>query len=146
MTEEALYPISEAEQLVQGFLSCQLAKGEFSHEAHLIAALYLLAKYGDNTLPVIRQHLLDYLSSIGVENNDTSGYHETMTVFWLWRLKKRFADKDGQVLWNQENIDELVEEFEMTERNIWLEHYSKELMPSIAARKHFVEPDIKPLK
>ncbi len=145
MTEDALYPISEAEQLIKNFLECKLAKGEFSHEAHLITALYLLSKHGDNTLPIIRQHLKDYLKSIGVESTDTSGYHETLTVFWLWRIKKQFADKNGKVHWNQNIVDELVDDFEITERNIWLEYYSKELMMSVEARKKFVEPDIKPL-
>ena len=146
MTEDALYPISEAEQLVEGFLSCQLEKGEFTHEAHLITGLYLLAKHRDETLPIIRKHLMDYLASIGVESTDTSGYHETMTVFWLWRLKKQFADEKEMVHWNQNNIDDLIEDFDMTERNIWLEHYSKELMMSVEARKEFVEPDLKPLE
>ena len=145
MTEDAIYPISEAEKLIQNFLECKLPKGEFSHEAHLVTALYLLAKHGDNTLPIIRQHLKDYLRSIGVESTESSGYHETLTIYWLWRLKKRFADKNGTILWNQDNVDELIEDFDLTERNLWLEYYSKELMMSVEARKQFVEPDIKPL-
>ncbi|MEZ4957574.1 MAG: hypothetical protein R2825_28710 [Saprospiraceae bacterium] len=145
MTEDALYPITEAENLIHRFLQCELPKGEFSHEAHLLTALYLLAKHGENTLPIIRQHLKDYLKSIGVESTDTSGYHETLTVFWLWFLKKRFVDENGKIIWNQNNVDDLIEDFDLTERNIWLEHYSKECMMSVDARKNFVEPDIKPL-
>ena len=144
MTEDALYPITEAEELIQKFLNCKLPKGEFSHEAHLITALFLLSKHGDETLPIIRQHLKDYLKSIGVESTDTSGYHETLTVFWLWRVKKQFADKNGQVHWNQDTVDDLVEDFEITERNIWLNYYSKERMMSVEARKNFVKPDVKP--
>ena len=90
------------------------------------------------------QHLKDYLKSIGVESTDTSGYHETLTVFWLGRLKKRFADENGKIIWNQNNVDYLIEDFDLTERNIWLEHYSKECMMSVEARRNFVEPDIKP--
>lgn len=145
MTEDAIYPILEAENLIHHFLQCKLPKGEFSHEAHLLTALYLLANHGENTLPIIRQHLKDYLKSIGVESTDTSGYHETLTAFWLWRLKKRFADKNGDIQWNQNNVDDLIEDFDLTERNIWLEYYSKDCMMSVAARKNFVEPDIKPL-
>ena len=144
MAEDALYPITKAEQLIQGFLNCKLEKGQFSHEAHLVSALFLLSKHGDNTLPIIRQHLKDYLQSIGVESTATSGYHETLTVFWLWRVKKQFADKNGSVPWNQEVVDKLVEDFEITERNIWLEYYSKDRMMSVEARKQFIEPDIKP--
>lgn len=145
MTEEALFPISEAEQLVQGFLEGKLPKGEFTHEAHLISALYLLSVHAENTLPVIRQHLRDYLASVGVESTDTSGYHETLTVFWLWRLKKQFADENGVVHWNQDSVDDLVDDFDLTERNCWLEYYSKEQMMSVTARKKFVAPNLKPL-
>ncbi len=145
MTEDALYPIAEAEQLVQQFLTCQLPKGEFTHEAHLITALYLLAQHGDRTLPVLRQHLKDYLKSVGVESTDSSGYHETLTVYWLYQLKKRFSDEHGAVKWNQDHVDDIIEDFDLTERNLWLENYSRELMMSAKARKGFVAPDIKPL-
>jgi hypothetical protein len=144
MTEDAIYPISDAEKLIHSFLQCELPKGEFSHEAHLLTALYLLAKHGENTLPIIRKHLKSYLKSIGVESTDTSGYHETLTVFWLWFVKKRFADENGKIIWNQNNVDDLIEDFNLTERNIWLENYSKECMMSVEARRNFVEPDIKP--
>ncbi len=145
MPENALYPIAEAEQLVQGFLDCRLAKDAFTHEAHLIAGLYMLAKHGDEALPLMRQHLRDFLKYIGVESTDTSGYHETMTVFWLWVLKKQFAGSGGQVLWNQENVDAIIDDPNLTDRNLWLAYYSKELMMSVAARKGFVGPDVKPL-
>ena len=145
MTEDAGYPIAEAEELINKFLRCNLPKGEFTHEAHLLTALFLLSRHGDNTLPVIRKHIADYLASIGVENTDTSGYHETLTIYWLWAVKKRFADEKGEVHWNQDNVDDLLEDFDLTERNQWLQYYSKELMMSVKARKNYVEPDLKPL-
>lgn len=146
MTDDALYPIEDAEKLVHAFLDGSLEKGAFTHEAHLLAALYLLSLHGADTLPVIRKHLFEYLSAIGVESTDTSGYHETLTIFWLWRLKQRFANSAGQVEWNQQNIDDLIEDFDMTERNIWLQHYSKERMMSVEARTTFLEPDLMPLE
>ena len=146
MTDDAIYPIDDAEELISNFLNCTLPKGEFSHEAHLVTALYLLSKHGDGTLPIIRQHLMDYLRSIGVENTDTSGYHETLTIFWLWRVKKQFADENGAVLWNQKNVDDLIEDFDITERNIWLEYYTKERMMSVEARRGYVVPDIKEME
>ncbi|HFA51349.1 MAG TPA: hypothetical protein ENJ95_20230 [Bacteroidetes bacterium] len=146
MEEEALYPIADAEQLINKFLNCTLPKGEFTHEAHLLAGLYLLSKHDDNTLPIIRQHLKKYLKYIGVESTDTSGYHETMTVYWLHQLKKRFADKNGKIHWNQGTVDELIDDEILTERNLWLSHYSKELMMSVEARKKYIEPDIVAVK
>ncbi|MEO1258768.1 MAG: hypothetical protein AAFZ15_08215 [Bacteroidota bacterium] len=145
MTADALFPITEAEELIHKFLHCQLPKGEFTHEVHLLTALFLLSRHGENTLPLIRKHLAEYLASVGIKNTDTSGYHETLTVYWLWAVKKRFADENGQVNWDQGNVDDLIEDFDLTERNQWLEYYSKELMLSVSARKNFVKPDLKPL-
>ena len=146
MTDDTIYPIADAEELIHQFLGCTLPKGEFSHEAHLVTAMYLLSKHGKDTLPIIRQHLKDYLKSIGVESTDTSGYHETLTVFWLWRVRKQFANKNGVILWNQENVDDLIEDFDITERNIWLEYYTKERMMSVEARREYAKPDIKPME
>ena len=143
MTENALYPISEAEDLVQNFLSLQLKKGEFTHEAHLLSGLYILAHHGDDAMGILRQKIADYLASIGVENTDTSGYHEALTRFWLWALENELSDESGQIHWNQDTVDELISSEKLTERNLWLAYYSKEKMMSVEARRGYVEPDLK---
>ncbi|HHM21162.1 MAG TPA: hypothetical protein ENJ20_03970 [Bacteroidetes bacterium] len=135
-----LFSKSEAETLVRGFLECTLPKGEFNHEAHLLAGLYVLAKYGDRALPIMRQHLTKYLQFVGVESTDTTGYHETLTVFWLEELKKKLADKTGRVHWNQKNIDALLEDFDLADRNLWLKDYTKEQMMSVEARRRYLPP------
>ena len=145
MAENVLYPIADAEAMVEKFLDGSLSPGEFSHEAHLITGLCLLARHGDGTLGFIRQKLMDFLAAAGIPNTDTSGYHETMTSFWLHILQKEFADGNGQVHWNQATLDELLFSEKLANRNLWLEHYSKERMMSVEARKGLVEPDLKPL-
>lgn len=151
MSQSVLYPIADAEQLVHDFQSGKLPASEFSHEAHLVTGLHMLAHHGDESLPLLRQMLMDFLAANGVPNTDTSGYHETMTRFWLWVLQTAFAPKgqaegeNGQVPWNQEVLDELVASEILTERNLWLRHYSKERMMSVEARRGFVEPDLEPL-
>ena len=141
MSENVLFPISEAEKLVEDFLKGKLKKGEFTHEAHLLTGLYMLAKHGDEALDILRKKLSEYLASIGVENTDTSGYHETLTRFWLWAIKKEFADKNGNVHWNQTAVDDLISSEKLTERNLWLKYYSKEKMMSVQARRGYVKPD-----
>ncbi len=143
MPDNVLYPIAKAEQLVQGFLDCRLAKDAFTHEAHLITGLYMLAKNEDEALPLLRQNLKKFLKYIGVESTNTSGYHETMTVFWLWVLKKQFAGANGHVPWNQENVNTIIDDANLINRNLWLEYYSKELIMSVEARRKYVRPDIK---
>ncbi|MCC6725868.1 MAG: hypothetical protein IT258_15270 [Saprospiraceae bacterium] len=43
---DSLYPIKDAEQLIKGFDECKLPKEEWTHEAHLIGGLWVLAKFG----------------------------------------------------------------------------------------------------
>ncbi len=145
MSEDCLFPISSAKQLVEGFTNCTLPKSEWTHEAHLITGLYLLAHFNEKALPEMRRRLCRYNESVGGVNDDHNGYHETMTVFWLWLLKKHFTGKDGRVHWNQETLDDLIFDENMVERNIWLEYYSKERMMSVEARRAFLAPDLKAL-
>ncbi len=140
--KKILFPIAEAEKMVNNFLIGRLGKDEFTHEAHLITGLYMLAHHGDGTMNLLRKKIADFLASIGVENTDSSGYHETLTRFWLWLLKNVFGDETGQVQWNQDVLDELVASEKLADRNIWLRHYSKDRMMSVEARRNFIEPDL----
>jgi hypothetical protein len=140
--QDCLYPLADAERLIAGFTDCTLPKSEWTHEAHLIAGLYLLAHFGENALTEMRLRLLRFNESVGGVNDDHNGYHETMTVFWLWFLKKKFTGPDGAIHWNQDTLDDLLFDENLAERNIWLEFYSKERMMSVEARRGLLEPDL----
>lgn len=142
MKEDVIYPIAEAEKLVKNFTDCKLAKSEWTHEAHLIAGLYLLAHYGDGALDEMRTRLLRFNESVGGVNDDHNGYHETMTVFWLWAIREMFADDAGRVPWDQDSLEDLLFDESLADRNIWTGYYSKDLMMSVAARRGFVPPDL----
>ncbi len=141
---DCLFPLSEAEALISGFTHCTLQKSDWTHEAHLLAGLYLLAHHGENALPEMRQRLLRFNESVGGVNDDHNGYHETLTVFWLWAIKKYCADKQGIVHWNQDAVDDLLDNPELADRNIWRENYSEALVKSVEARRGFVPPDLVP--
>lgn len=142
MTNDSIFPIAEAEKLISQFIECTLPKTEWTHEAHLMTGLYHLAKFGDQALPEMRLRIQRYNESAGTLNDDHHGYHETMTVFWLWILREVFADENGTVHWNQDTLDDLLFDENMSDRNLWLDYYSKERMLSVEARKRFVEPDL----
>lgn len=140
--QDHLYPLADAEHLIQGFLACKLPKEEWTHEAHLIGGLWMLSKHGDKALDEMRSRIKAFNESVGGINDDNNGYHETLTVFWLWALKEMFADDEGKVYWNQEAIDDLLFDETLADRNLWAEFYTKEKMMSVAARKGFVQPDL----
>ena len=140
--KDSLYAISEAEKLVKGFTECTLPKTEWTHEAHLVTGLWLLARDGKQALPEMRTRLLRYNESVGGVNDDQNGYHETLTVFWLWALKEMLADDDGKLYWNQDALDDLIFDENLADRNLWAEFYTKEKMMSVEARRAFVKPDL----
>lgn len=145
MSEDYLFRVEDGQKLVDGFFNCTLPKEEWTHEAHLIAGLYLLAHFPETAMEKMRAHLLAYNESVGGVNDDHNGYHETMTAFWLWAIRFYQADELGKLYWSNDALDALLFEERLAERNIWLEYYSKERMMSVEARRNLVEPDLKPL-
>lgn len=138
------YTIQEATTLIYNFEHCTLPKGDWTHEAHLIGGLYFLAKYGDHAIDNIRECIKAFNVSVGGQNTDTSGYHETLTRFWLWAVKNTFADQE-RIVFDQNSLDTLLWDEDLANRNLWLSFYSKDLMLSTAARLNYVSPDLKPL-
>ncbi len=143
MTEEYLYSLADAEKLINGFNNCNLPKEEWTHEAHLIGGLWMLAQFGDGALDEMRTRIRRFNESVGGVNDDQNGYHETLTVFWLWAIKEMFADENGKLHWNQDALDDLLFDETLADRNLWSEFYTKDRMMSVEARRGFVAPDLR---
>lgn len=125
----------------EGLLARTLPRADWTHEAHLAAATYLLTRRPDidldRQLPGI---IRSYNESVGGVNDDTQGYHETITRLFLHgvRLFLNEADQDAQ-------LHELVNELLLSPmgRRDWpLRFYSAERLFSVEARRHFAPPDL----
>jgi hypothetical protein len=146
MTKDFLYAIKDAENLLKSFNDCTLPKAEWTHEAHLIGGLWALARFGDKALDEMRNRIRRFNESVGGVNDDQNGYHETLTVFWLWALREMLGDDDGKLYWNQDSLDDLVFDETLADRNLWAEFYSKERMMSVEARRGYLSPDLKEME
>ena len=61
-----------------------LTKGGWTHEAHLLVALWHLHNHAvDEATCLLRARIISYNVAVGTENSSASGYHETMTLFWI---------------------------------------------------------------
>jgi hypothetical protein len=125
----------------EGLLACYLPKADWTHEAHLAATTYLLTRRPDididQALPGI---IRAYNESVGGVNDDTQGYHETITRLFLHGVRLFLAEADPD-----EPLHELVNELLLSPmgRRDWpLRVYSAERLFSIEARRHFVQPDL----
>ena len=132
---------AEIERLGERFLACALPKEDWTHEAHLATTTWLLLKrpdiHVDTELPgLIRR----YNESVGGVNNDSEGYHETITRVFLAGVRLFLSEANPA-----EPLHELVNQLLMSPmgRRDWpLRFYSRERLLSVEARRNFVPPDL----
>jgi hypothetical protein len=135
---------AEIEDIGEGLIARTLPRSKWTHEAHLAATTYLLLKRRDiaidKELPrIIRR----YNESVGGVNSDTEGYHETITRLFLVGVRLFLARaRLSQPLFELVNGLLLSP---MGRRDWPLRFYSPERLFSVEARRHFVDPDLKPL-
>jgi hypothetical protein len=141
-----MYLISteKALELIQRFKDGTLPKLEWTHEAHLMVGLYAVIEHKTTALDFMRTHIRRYNEAVGTVNSDTSGYHETLTVFWLWMLEN-LVDEKQLTTYDEVAVDELIFEELFAQRNVWLRFYTQERVLSVAARRDFVAPDLLPM-
>jgi hypothetical protein len=80
--------------------------------------------------------------SRGVEMTQTSGYHETITLFYI-RAICRYLAGAGEARTFAELLDGLLAA--CGEKNFSFEYYSRERLLSWEARTGWLEPDLKSL-
>ena len=130
----------EVLEVVRRFESCELPAADFNHREHLLVALcYLLREDDEDALTRIRSNIGRYAAAHGV---NPSLYHETITVFWLKRVRAYLA-RAGAGLGLAVMTNALAAECGSS--RLIFDYYSRELIDSEAARVGWVEPDLRPL-
>ena len=101
-----------------------------------MAACYVL-KYGrDEALRRARVNIAKYNESQGGENPADSGYHETLTVFWMDMVAAALPHHKSRVEAVQQVVNELA-----PKRDVWREFYSFDVVKSREARAVYIAPD-----
>lgn len=126
--------------LVRAFVARTLPKSLWTHEAHLRVGLWHVQHHGaDEALRLLRERIAAYNEAVGTANTDDSGYHETLTRFYVQVIAAFVAaSKDRDDLERR-----LIEE--RGARDLPLRYYSKERLFSVPARRGWVEPDLRAL-
>ena len=141
-----MYAISlqQAETLINQFENGTLPKSEWTHEAHLIVGLKIVLTYKEQAFPEMKKRIIHFNESIGTINSESSGYHETLTVFWLWAIKQ-FCEEKGITQFDVDAIDELLFYEPLSRRKLVEEYYSEVILFLPEARRRFIRPDEKPM-
>ncbi|PJI87667.1 hypothetical protein DAH55_01435 [Sphingomonas koreensis] len=129
--------------LGEGLLACTLAKAEWTHEAHLAACLYLLARRPDIDVDAqIADVISRFNESVGGVNDDHNGYHDTITRAYVAGVRRFLRERGSGDL--TADVNALLAS-EAGRRDWPLRFYSRERLFSVEARRGFVKPDRAPL-
>jgi hypothetical protein len=126
--------------LVKSFEDRSISKNEWTHAAHLAIGLFYC-----RILPfvvaknVMRDGIYWLNDKHGIPNTDDSGYHETLTVFWLKRIWN-FLDEREWTNAMAPLANELIER--CGDSTLPLRYYSRELLYSAKARREYFPPDL----
>lgn len=132
---------SEIKDLIAGFENCTLPRSEWTHSAHLSIAVWYLSYYQEpEAITNICEGIKKYNSAIGILNTSNSGYHETITQFWI-RIVQRYL-LVTKVISILHSTNEIISQ---CDKDLPLQYYSRDLLMSFAARIRWIEPDLKPL-
>ena len=128
----------EIRALVASFESCSFHPSEFRHYQHLTVALWyvwhlpLEDASGKLTTGIRRL----------AETYGKTGYHETITLFWL-RMVWNFAAEHGSKSTLAATANALIDKH--NDKDFIREFYSAELLASDKAKAEWVDPDLKRL-
>lgn len=135
---------ADIEAFVREFERGTLPKARWTHEAHLLVALWYLDTHEvDAALPIVRQRIRAYNDAVGTVNSDSSGYHESLTRLYLHGIAAHRAAHPA------DDIATAYRQLLATPiaRREWpLFFYSRDCLFSVAARRGWVEPDLEPLR
>ena len=126
--------------IAERFCDCTLPMEEWTHEAHLKVGLWHLLRYSaEDSMNYLRDRIKKYNVVCGVKNTDTSGYHETITRFYV-EVIALFLAKQGC----NQPLDSLAKTLieQWGDRKLILQYYSREKIMSKNARFNWVEPDL----
>jgi hypothetical protein len=138
------YSEPQLNEIVNGFLDRTLDKSLWTHQAHIIVAIWHLMKFDrEDALCRLRSGIISYNLSKGGENTGQDGYHETMTIFW-WDIIDQFLDRHPGDSY-AEACDTFLQS-PMADKNFPFKYYSKEVLFSPSARSRFVNPDREEIK
>ncbi|MEM6696787.1 MAG: hypothetical protein AAF806_06575 [Bacteroidota bacterium] len=136
--------IIQIEELIEAFSNKTLPISEWTHEAHIIVAFWHNWHYDfHDAFAMVRKKIIAYNESVGTPNTNTSGYHETLTRFWMTLTKNHILEN------NHSTLDKACSSFIILSnlsKFIPLEYYTKDILFSKEARKKWVNGNIKELQ
>lgn len=137
------YSEEEFEFVIENFNNKTLPKQKWTHNAHLIVALWHNSNFAfEEALGLVRSKIKEYNSAIGTPNTENSGYHETLTIFWM------ISTNNFLITQTENNLVESLNNYITINsiKNLPLDYYDKELLLSPEARKRWINGNLKSIE
>ncbi len=129
--------------VVDGFNAHTLAHADWNHQAHLAVGLWHVRRHGETAArALLRDGIRRFNTAVGTPNSDTRGYHETVTLFYVWAAARYLERADTDSLCG------LVNGFvgdRLGSKAVIFEFWSRERLLSVEARRDWIAPDLMPL-
>ena len=134
------YSKEEVGFIVKEFNNKTLSKSHWNHEAHIIIALWHNAIYDfDTALDFVKSKIKAYNEIVGTPNTDDSGFHETLTIFWMIFTKNYLLKNSDEEL--HTTINHFLQAH--ADKAIPLDYYSKDILFSTEARRIWINGNLK---
>ena len=91
----------------------------------------------------MEKHIILFNNSVGTINSDDSGYHKTITFFWINAIAQ-YAQRFGAIGFSDKSM-QLIYKSPLLDKTLPLNFYTREYLFSKKARREIVQPDIKPI-
>jgi len=134
----------EIVRIGEGLFTASLPRAEWTHAAHFAAALWLLRYRPEmDASRVLPRLIRAYNESVGRVNDDSGGYHETITQASL-RALKGVLEVNPPDMPLYRIVNSLMAS-NFANPNWLLEYWSRDRLMSVEARREWRDPDLKPL-
>jgi hypothetical protein len=134
---------ADVRAVARGLLARTLPRPMWTHEAHLGAIIAILVEHSEVDPDAdMRDIISGYNAAVGGVNDDTQGYHDTMTHAWIAIARAHTAANPGLPLLDLANGLICGPD---GDRDAPLRHYSHGRLFSVEARRAFIAPDLAPL-
>lgn len=135
------YTAKEIHSLIERFEKKELPKLEWTHEAHLVVAIWYCSYYDfAEAMNLVRLNIKSHNESVGTPNTKHEGYHESISMFWMI-IAKVYLKKNIDISLEL-NCNHFINS-KWGGSNVPLKYYSKDLLFSVKARLEWIEPDLK---
>ena len=133
----------QLDAFVVRFLERTLPKSEWTHAAHLAVGTWHVHRYNVvKAVDLLRERIRALNESHGTANTDTGGYHETITRAYAHVIADFLVHCPATT--TSERVQILLAS-PLAGKNFLLEFYSRDRLMSVAARREWTLPDLKPI-